>query len=156
MPGRDQILAVKSGKLVQLDIMKNSEKVLHEGLSDPTILLGFVEHSVNKMMILQGLASEPTMYSLDSGEIILSSYDKKNPEDLKALKHLKGGLENNRRDYGNKRVYIEEDRFKQNVIYIERKGMETIEIHCPERCTQPALTEDGRKLVFVDQMVTGE
>ena len=151
IPGSDKILAVKGSKLIQLDIERSEEKMLHI-LSDHTVLLGFDKRDANSILILQD--SEPAVLSLTNGQITFLTYDKENSENRSVL----DGLKSNYRDYGNKKVFIDEKRIRDasgffkkiNKIHIKDGKQDTV-IPCPADCAQPALTEDGRRLIFVGQ-----
>ena len=62
------------------------------------------------------------------------------------------------RDYGNTEVFIEKQSrvdangvFKKiNKIHI-KVGEQDLVISCPAECAEPALIEDGKRLVFVGQ-----
>jgi hypothetical protein len=148
----NKILAVKeNNKLVQLEIDGSKERILHT-FSDFTILAGFDKNDANSILILQD--SGPAVISLTSGQITLLSYDKKeNSKDSDALARLK---RINSRHYGNMQVFVEERGEvgargrgkKSNKIHVEMDKKKMV-IPCPVDCTQPALSEDGRLLVFV-------
>lgn len=149
IPRSDKILAVKENKLVQLNSDGSDEKILHP-LNDSTILVGFDKHDAKSILILQDLV--PAVLSLDNGQIMLLPYDKQNLADRNVLDHLM----NDSRDYGTMNVFIEKQNQKDasgyfkkiNKIRIKVDQEDTV-IPCPANCAQPALTEDGKQLVFV-------
>lgn len=150
IPGRNQILAVKGNKLVQLDAEGNGEKVLFP-LTGSTTLHGFDKRDAKSVLILQD--SVPAVLSLSSGKMTFLPYDEKNEEDQTAVARLSRDY----RIYGHIKVFVENqpmfDGFgneeANNKIHIIEDGITEIIIPCPEYCIQPAFSENGRQLVFV-------
>lgn len=151
IPGSNKILTVKENNLVQLEINGSKEKILFP-LSESTALYGFDKRDANTVLILQN--NIPAMLSLTSGQITLLPYDKDNKEDQGAV----AGLSRDSRKYGQTEVLIipitkifdaggNVEEIKE--IRIRRVDSKGIVIPCPENCTQPALTEDEHRLVFV-------
>lgn len=153
IPGSDKMVAVKEGKLIQLNIEGSEEKVLHSfSESDYTILLGFDKSDANLMLIIQN--GVPVIFSLASGQVTRLPYDNDKKEHRNALDSLMSSF----RDYGNTKVYIEQRSsvdasgsfMPDNKIHIKVGAQDTV-ISCPAECAQPALIEGGRRLVFVGQ-----
>ncbi|MGR9036189.1 MAG: hypothetical protein ACU83O_06320 [Gammaproteobacteria bacterium] len=150
MPGSQSVIAMKKKQLVRINPRGGGELILHK-LTDDTGLLGFDKDNPNRILVLKN--SLPAVLSLQSGEITPVPYDKDNSDDLAVLDRLSSGF----RDYGAAQVSIEElskidpqGHFKSfNTLRIRRDGNE-ISIDCPSACSQPALAENGRQLLFIE------
>jgi hypothetical protein len=149
LPGNQSILAMKGDKLVQLNAQGNEEKTLHT-LTDSTVLLGFDKNDPNRVLVLQD--SLAGVLILTNGQITPLPYDKGNPTNRFELDQLSSGF----RDYGTSQVSIENQRkvdpkghFRQVGTVHIRLGKKAISISCPSTCSQPALTADGRQLLFI-------
>lgn len=153
IPGSNQILAVKGNNLVQLEIDGSQEKMLFP-LSETTTLHGFDQRDAKSVLILQEKHDDivPAVLSLTNGQITLLPYDKKNSEDRIAVDRLRG----DNRNYDNIEIVVDRQSIfdatgtieKINKIRIKANQRIAV-IPCPGDCAQPALSEDGRKLVFV-------
>ena len=150
IPGSLSLLAMKGDKLIQLNAQGNGEKTLHT-LTDNTELLGFDKNNPNQVLVLQ---EEPIVgvLSVASGQVTPLPYDKENPEDRFGLDQLRRGF----RDYGNTQISIEnqskvdpQGHFKPSSTIHIKMGNKDISISCPITCSQPALAEDGRQLLFI-------
>lgn len=149
IPGTSNILAIKNEMLIQVEIEGDKENNLYS-LTD-TLLLGFDKRDHDLILIIQ--KSLPAVLSLTSGRIVALPYDEDNPEDKKALNSLMSSF----RDYGQAKVSVEKlsrvdasGRFKKmNKIHIQGNEHDFV-IACPAICEQPALNEDGQRLIFVD------
>jgi hypothetical protein len=149
LPGSQSILAMKGDKLVRLSAQGNEEKTLHT-LTDNTALVGFDKNNPDLVLVLQ----EPLagILTLAKGQITPLPYDMEKTDDRNGLDMLRSGF----RDYGtvqvsieNKRVKDSQNHFKQfNTIHIKR-GNNDIPISCLSACSQPALAEDGRQILFI-------
>lgn len=150
MPGSSQILAVKGNKLVQLDTEGNGEKVLYP-LAGSITLHGFDKRDARLVLILQD--SVPAVLSLANGKTTFLPYDKENEEDRTAAARLGRDY----RNYGHIKVFVEnqpmfdelDNEEGNNKIHIIGEQIPETVIPCPEYCIQPALSENGRQLVFV-------
>lgn len=150
IPGSSQILAIKGNKLVQLDTEGNGEKVLYP-LADSITLHGFDKRDAKSVLILQN--SVPAVLSLANGKTTFLPYDKENEEDRTAAARLSRDF----RSYGHVKVFVEsqpmfdelDNEEGNNKIHIIGKQIPETVIPCPEYCIQPALSENGRQLVFV-------
>ncbi|MFZ2171241.1 MAG: hypothetical protein WAW61_16595 [Methylococcaceae bacterium] len=149
IPGSQSILAMKGNKLVRLTTQGNEEKTLHN-LTDNTALLGFDKNNPNLVLVLQ--ESLAGVLTLANGQITHLPYNKEKTEDRYRLDQLGSGF----RDYGNAQVFIENQRrvdpqghFKQlNTIHI-KLDKKNILISCSSACSQPAIAEDRRQLLFI-------
>lgn len=149
IPGSQSILALKSDKLVQLNVQGKEEKILHT-LPDNTELLGFDKNNPNLVLVLQD--SIAGVLKLENGQITLLPYDKQNPEDRSKLDQLRSDF----RDYGTAQVSIEnqskvdpQGHFKQFSMIHIKLDKKDIPISCPSACSQPALAADERQLLFI-------
>ncbi len=149
IPGEQSILAMKEGRLIRLNPDGKEEETLHT-LKDNTELLGFDRTNSNFTLVLQD--SIVGILSVKSGQITPLSYDKE--KDRYRVDQLRSDF----RDYGTTQVSIEnkdikdsQGHFKKvNTIHINL-GNKDIQIACPSACSQPALKEDGRQLLFIGQ-----
>jgi hypothetical protein len=149
IPGSQSILAMKGDKLVRLNAHGHEEKTLHT-LTDTTVLLGFDKNNPTLVLVLQ--ESLAGVLTLANGQITPLPYDKEKPEDRYGLDQLRSGF----RDYGTAQVSIEnqhrvgpQGHFKQSSTVHIKLGKKDIPISCPSACSQPALAEDGRQLLFI-------
>lgn len=149
IPKSQTILAMKGDKLVQLNAQGNEEKTLHT-LTNNTMLLGFDKNDTNRVLMLQGFLA--SVLTLVNGQSTLLPYDKSKPKDREGLDQLSSDF----RDYGSAQVFIENKSEpdpqgyieQSSTIYIKRVKHD-ISIKCPSTCGQPALTKDGRQLLFI-------
>lgn len=157
IPGSDKILAIKADKLIQLDTDGSEEKIRHR-FSDSTILVGFDKRDANSILILQGSTLVPAMFSLANKQITFLPYNiKEDSEDRKVLCGLARSV-SSARDYGyikvlvDSKIRVDAGGYEEeiNKIHIKDGEQDTV-ILCPADCAQPALTEDGRRLIFVGQ-----
>jgi len=147
IPGSGKIVTIKAKKLIQMDTTGTKETVLHT-FSDPTILLGFSKHDANTILIFQNY--EPALLSLDSGQITPLSYNdnKEHAVDRNALIRLKNNW-SIKRKYEHSLISIKNQ--KDIYIFVTNNAQQNKKITCPSICSQPALSGDGKNLIFVSQ-----
>jgi len=150
IPGSQSILAMKGNKLVQLNVQGAEEKTLYT-LPDNTALFGFDSHDTNRILVIQ--EAIVGVLTRENGHITALPYDSNNSKERDAFDQLRSDF----RDYGSVKISIKSKKavnsqghFKQfNTILIEQRGKTDISVACPSACGQPALTENGRQLLFI-------
>jgi dipeptidyl aminopeptidase/acylaminoacyl peptidase len=151
-PGGQSILAMKDrNKLVQLNTQGSKEVQLHAFATKNTVLIGFDRSNPDRVLVQQ----EPLVgvLSLANGKITPLPYDPKNAKDREALDQLNSDT----RYYGNIIVSIVDQavvdlKGRAQTIYTIKidNNVNDIAIKCPSVCSQPALSSDGRQLLFID------
>jgi len=155
-PGDADILALKDHTLVRIPVSGGEAESLYT-IPGSIKLVGFSMADPDKVLILvQG--KEDTLpvglLSLQSGQVLPIPYDKQSPEDQLLLAHLQGW----ERVYTNTTVYVKRET-KMGMaglkewtdIYYKRRDNEPVNLsRCDgNHCGQPALSHDGRQVVFV-------
>jgi hypothetical protein len=140
---------MKGAALVQLNAQGGAEKTIHT-LSDDTLLLGFDKTDNNQLLLRQ--QNTLRLLSLANGKLTDLAYASNDPKNREVI----DGLNDDFKDYGATQVYIDDqgtvDRqgriTASTTVIVERAG-NTITINCLSVCSQAALADDGRQLVFI-------
>jgi hypothetical protein len=150
IPNSPNFVAIKGDKLVELNA---DGKLLRERyvLTNNTVLLAFAKQDLNQILVLTDTSIGILDY--EKGEIKKLANDNDDVDDRYFLDRLR----NDFRDYGHATVQINQQKtplpsgkFKRTeTIVVSLKGKREVSITCATECSQPALSNDGRKLLFM-------
>ncbi|MGR8932717.1 MAG: hypothetical protein ACU836_19025, partial [Gammaproteobacteria bacterium] len=151
IPGGTSFVTMKGSELVRIDSESDVETPWH-GLTLNTALIGFAKDDSNTMLIRKDTVVE--ILSLASSQVAVAEvpYDQNNQKDRDALDRLISQT----REYSFGKIFVDDSRERSgrgyktlNTIRIETANGETILVRCDSICGQPALSEDGRRLLYV-------
>ncbi|MGR8929899.1 MAG: hypothetical protein ACU836_04595 [Gammaproteobacteria bacterium] len=150
IPHSQSLIAMKGDRLVRVDTPSGNERELH-GLSYDIRLIGFDKHDDDRVLVLKD--SMVGILSVDSGQIVPVPYESGDPAERLAMDRLNDSS----RDYGTIRIFVGDNiepksggGFRAlNKIYIETAGVKRVLVDCESACGQPALSEDGRRLLYI-------
>jgi hypothetical protein len=157
LPGNQQILALKDGKVVQVSVAGGNTTILYT-IKGLVKIVGFVKDNQDNILILRkedgGLLAG--LLSLKTGQIMTMPYDRESKRDRQMLAHLTGW----ERVYDDTRVYVKAENkpgiigsIEWTDVFIQQGNGTPVNIsRCDgENCGQPSISSDRKFVVFIKQ-----